>query len=62
VDHARGQSDFDVINARVRLGELRADAKRPAEELLEETLRLCKFASELGEGARLTPDVSDVRT
>lgn len=56
------QSDVDAINARVRLRELQDDAKRPPEDLLEETLRLSRFASELGEAARLRPDVHDVRT
>jgi hypothetical protein len=43
--------DFGATSERVREAELREDARRSPEELLEETLRLSRFASELAEGA-----------
>jgi len=47
----RAAREFEALNEHVRRAELRADAKRPPEELLEETLRLCRVASELARGA-----------
>ena len=51
------RSSFAERNERVRIERLHADAKRPPEELLEETLRLAKFLSGVADSARRDGDV-----
>jgi hypothetical protein len=54
-DTARGRDDPWAQTDAVRLAELRADARRPMSELIEEGIALSRFASELAGTARRAP-------